>query len=92
MITNADLIESLGPLSCSTIVSYGIGHIGTCHIAQQQFALLLELTALCKPETTWIYDPILHQEEKAAIMESGCKIISRNEVCKLKYSGTSDKG
>ena len=72
----------LAPLQLSyiTIVCYGIGHIGTCHIAQHQFALLLELKDLYKPRTTWLYDPVLHEEEKAVTSQCGCRTITVNQV------------
>ena len=71
----------LEPVHFSTIVCYGIGHIGTCHIALTQFALLTELAALYQPHSTWLYDPVLHSQELAVIRECGCEIIARNEVC-----------
>jgi hypothetical protein len=65
----------------SVIVCYGIGHIGECHIARHQYCLLLEIVRLCKPRATYVYDPVLLEDEKTAIKECGCQIILENEVC-----------
>jgi len=62
------------------VICYGIGRIGNCYVALHQFGLLMELVALCKPCEVIVYDPVLHEEEKAAIAELGCQITPRNEV------------
>ena len=75
------LLESEFPLSgVNTVVCYGIGHIGSCHIALHQFGLLMELMTPYQLQNVIVYDPVLQEEEKAAITELGCKIAPRNEV------------
>lgn len=75
------LLESKFPLlEVSTVVCYGIGKIGSCHIAQHQFGLLMELLSPYQPIQIFVYDPVLQEEEKATIRECGCQIIARNEV------------
>ena len=62
------------------MICYGIGRIGNCHMALHQFGLLMEVVALYKPCQVIVYDPVLHEEEKAAITNIGCQIAPRNEV------------
>lgn len=67
-------------MSFSVVVCYGIGHVGSCPIAQQQFALLLHIMEELRPSQTWLYDPVLTDEERKAIELSGCALFSKNEV------------
>ena len=83
--TCTDLLVKI-KLSFSVVVCYGIGHVGSCSIAQQQFALLLLLLDELKkssspaPPRCWVYDPILDEQERAAIERSGCALFTTNDV------------
>ncbi len=70
-----------GNIECSKfkeIISYGIGHIGSCPIARQQLALLLELCP--KGTTCHLYDPVLSSREREAVERTGCTLLPHNEV------------
>ena len=68
------------------MICYGIGHIGSCPIAQQQFALLLLILEEFKPIKCQIYDPVLVKEERKAIEDSGCVLLTVNEVSLPSFS------
>ena len=71
-------------MSFSVVVCYGIGRIGSCSIAQQQFALLMLLLDDLKPsqaQSCWVYDPVLGEQEKMAIQRSDCTLFTTNDVC-----------
>lgn len=76
-----DLLAKVN-LSFSLVVCYGIGHVGSCSIAQQQLALLSLLLDELKPsQSCWLYDPVLTEQERAAIEKSGCSLFTTNDVC-----------
>ena len=55
--------------------------MGSCSIAQQQLALLLLLLDELKPpQSCWVYDPVLTEQERAAIGKSGCALFTTNDV------------
>lgn len=81
-----DILKTAGVPPFREVVCYGIGQIGTSNIAQLQFALLLEIAAhhssQQKDLTIWVFDPVLHREELAAVEQCGCHLITTNEVYK----------
>ena len=68
-------------MSFSVVVCYGIGHVGSCPIAQQQLALLLLILEELRPSQRWVFDPVLTEQEKRAIEKSGCALFTTNDVC-----------
>ena len=67
-------------LSFSIVVCYGIGHVGSCPIAQQQFALLLLILEQLQQSQCFLYDPVLVEEERTAVKYSGCTLFMTNDV------------
>lgn len=68
-------------LSFTVVVCYGIGRVGSCPIAQQQLALLLLILEELKPSQSWLYDPVLVEEEREAVQQCGCTLFTTNDVC-----------
>ena len=78
LYVHLDLLRSTW--SFTVVICYGIGHIGSCPIAQQQFALLLLILEEFKPTECRLYDPVLVKEERKAIEDSSCVLLTVNEV------------
>lgn len=74
-----DLLSKV-QLSFSVVVCYGIGHVGSCPIAQQQFAFLLLIMEQLQPSQSLLYDPVLVREERKAVELSGCTLFPKNDV------------
>ena len=74
-----DLLRKV-QLSFSLVVCYGIGHVGSCPIAQQQFAFLLLIIEQLQPSQSLLYDPVLVREEREAVEQSGCTLFATNDV------------
>ena len=85
----SELTTQLDRLSIDSIVSYGIGHIGSSRIARAQFALLLHIRKLssygdpsqCGVDTL-LFDPVLTLQEKSEISLHGINLITANEECR----------
>ncbi|XP_065890253.1 SRR1-like protein [Dysidea avara] len=70
----------------SHLLCYGIGRIGSCHIARTQFVLLLLLRDHLKLQESSLYDPVLHKEEVTAIEQHGVNMLTCNEGCRRTLS------
>ena len=79
MYIHTDLLVKV-KMSFSVVVCYGIGHVGSCSIAQQQLALLLLILEELKPSQSWVYDPVLIEQERTAIEKCGCALFTTNDV------------
>ena len=84
-------LDHLFPLSKSfeSIVSYGIGHVGTSRIARVQYANLLLIRSSLKKEAqatssvkTYLFDPVLTVQEKSEISADDVDVIDINEECR----------
>lgn len=84
-----ELTTHLDKVSIESIVSYGIGHIGSSRIARAQLALLLHIrlhSSNGKPSQfgvdTNLFDPVLTLQEKSEISLHGINLITTNEECR----------
>lgn len=77
------ITDLAGSKAAVDLVGFGVGCIGTSHVAQHQMGLLLLLRewlegANLTVASVQVYDPIFCDSEKEALVELGCVVLETN--------------